>query len=125
MRSMRLLAAAVLAVILALSSAQNVHAAPQISLNPIFGPPGTIVTVTGSGFIVSAQPYCNFVSNPAGLVGPTSGTDFVCMIANDGSIGTCVVCSCSRGERVVFGHSYLSFGAGERSSAVYCRRRFS
>jgi hypothetical protein len=88
MRSTRLLAAAVLAVILALSSAQNVHAAPQISLNPIFGPPGTIVTVTGSGFTVSAQPYCNFVSNPGGLVGSLRGTDFVCNVANDGSIAT-------------------------------------
>jgi hypothetical protein len=65
-----------------------VHAAPQISLSPIFGPPGTIVTVTGSGFTVSAQPYCNFVSNPSGLVGPIQGTDFVCNVALDGSIAT-------------------------------------
>jgi hypothetical protein len=63
-------------------------AEPQISLSPIFGPPGTIVTVTGSGFIVSAQPYCDFVSSPAGLVGPTRGTDFVCNIDNTGSVAT-------------------------------------
>jgi len=63
------------------------NAAPQISLSPIFGPPGTIVTVTGSGFTLSAQPFCDFVSNPSGLVGPIRGTDFVCMVAGDGSIG--------------------------------------
>jgi hypothetical protein len=46
------------------------------------------VTVTGSGFTVSAQPYCNFASSPAGLVGTTRGTDFVCNIVSDGSIET-------------------------------------
>jgi hypothetical protein len=61
---------------------------PQISLSPIFGLSGTMVTVTGSGFTVSAQPYCDFTSSPSGLVGPIRNTDFVCNIASDGSIVT-------------------------------------
>jgi hypothetical protein len=77
---------ALLAIVLVLS-AQSVFAfLATISLNPGFGPPGMKVTVTGSGFTVSAQPYCNFVSTPAGLVGPNRNTDFVCMVAGDGSM---------------------------------------
>jgi hypothetical protein len=61
---------------------------PGISLDPTFGPPETTVTVTGSGFTVTAQPFCEFTSNPSGLVGPNRGTDYDCMIAGDGSIAT-------------------------------------
>jgi hypothetical protein len=60
---------------------------PQISPSSTSGTPGTMVTVTGSGFTVTAQPYCDFISNPPGLVGPLQGTDFVCNVAGDGSIG--------------------------------------
>ena len=42
--------------------------------------------VSGSGSTLSAQPYCGFTSSHSGLVGPTRGTGFVCMIAIDGSI---------------------------------------
>jgi len=85
MRSFRLLAVTVLAVILALSSTQSAYA-QQISLTPTCGPPGTVVTVTGSGFTMSAQPYCDFASSPSGLVGPGRGTDFDCNVAIDGSL---------------------------------------
>ena len=49
-------------------------------------PPNTTIVVSGSGSTLSAQPYCDFTSSPSDLVGPTRGTDFVCMIAIDGSI---------------------------------------
>jgi len=86
MRSSKLLAVALLGVILTSSSVQIGSAAPQISLSPTCGPPGTVVKVTGSGFTVSAQPYCDFISTPSGLVGPTRGTDFDCNVDVDGSL---------------------------------------
>ena len=66
MRSMRLLTVAVLAVVLALSSAQNAFAA-QASLNPTHGPPGTKVFFSGSGFVEPS--FCDhaFHSIPDGL----------------------------------------------------------
>jgi hypothetical protein len=85
-RSFKLLAIALLIVTLPLSSAQIGLAAPQISLSPTCGPSGTVVTVAGSGFALSAQPYCDFASTPSGLIGSTRGTDFSCYVDVDGSL---------------------------------------
>ena len=49
-------------------------------------PPQLFLVVSGLGSTLSAQPYCGFTSSHSGLVGPTRGTGFVCMIAIDGSI---------------------------------------
>ena len=50
MRSMRLLAVAVMAVVLVLYSTGNVFAVPQVTLTPNCGPPG-------SSFVLHATPY--------------------------------------------------------------------
>jgi hypothetical protein len=77
----------VLVVVLTLSSMINGLASqPQISLSPTCGLPGTIVTVTGSGFTRQASSFCEIHSDPAGLVGPTRGTDFDCNINAQGEV---------------------------------------
>jgi hypothetical protein len=63
---MRLLTVAVLAVVLALSSAQNAFAA-QASLNPTHGPPGTKAFFSGSGFVEPSFCEHAFHSIPDGL----------------------------------------------------------
>ncbi len=55
-------------------------------LDPTHGFPGTMVTVTGSGFTRYADSRCEIHSTPTGLVGTTRDTDFGCNILADGSV---------------------------------------
>src|SRR5947208_16763374 len=65
-------------------SGSNAHAqaAPTIILNPTSGPGGTVVTVTGSGWVPGREVFMRF-----GTSGPSIATPIV---ASDGTFSTTV-----------------------------------
>lgn len=95
---MRLLAVAVLAIVLAFSSTQSVSA-QQISLSPACGPPGTVVSLSGSGFGTSEHDP-TISSSPDGLISDAE------IVVNEGVVsGTFIVAAGAQGSYLVTVHT--------------------
>ena len=106
----RTVALSALLVLLTLSAVDSAFADPTITLTPTCGGPGTIVTVTGTGFN-PVSGTCTIVSSPPGLIGVAA-----CTVQGTGTVsGYFLVAGGASGIYAVT----VTGTGGETASAVF------